>query len=126
MMATNLAFVLMILAALVAYGHSLTSLGWLLGCLALLSIGELLVGALGPSLVLRLAPPQSGGRWIGAWYVTTAVGFWLAGQLGGLWDRVQHDWYFLGMAVAPLIGLILIIGIARFWQLRRCSGTSAS
>ena len=31
------------------------SLGWLLGCLALLSVGELLVGALGPSFVLRIA-----------------------------------------------------------------------
>ena len=53
-------------------------------------MGELLIGALGPSLVLRLAPSARSGRWLGAWYGATALGFWLAGRIGGWWDRVPH------------------------------------
>jgi hypothetical protein len=77
-------------------------LGWLLGCLALLSVGELLIGALGPSFVLRLAPSARGGRWLGAWYGATALGFWLAGRIGGLWDSVPHALFFAGMVVLAL------------------------
>jgi POT family proton-dependent oligopeptide transporter len=113
MAATGLAFVPLVVAALLGSDCSLVSLGWLLGCLLLLSVGELLVCALGPSFVLRLAPPKSGGRWLGVWYVATAVGYWLAGQLGGLWDGVPHGWYFLGMAVLPMLGLLPIRRILR-------------
>ncbi len=74
MLVTGLAFVPLVVASLLGHGGSLVGLGWLLGCLALVSVGELLVGALGPSFVLRIAPPKHGGRWLGAWYVATAVG----------------------------------------------------
>ncbi len=113
MAATGLAFVPLVVATLLGHDGSQVSLGWLLCCLALLSVSELLVGALGPSFVLRLAPPKRGGRWLGAWYVATAVGYWLAGQLGGLWDGVPHGWYFLGMAVLPMLGLLPIRRILR-------------
>ena len=98
---------------------SLAGLGWLLACLSLLSVGELLVGALGPSFVLRIAPATRGGRWLGVWYGATAVGFWLAGQVGGLWDRVPHSLFFLGIAVAPMLGLLLIRYALRLWKLSR-------
>jgi POT family proton-dependent oligopeptide transporter len=113
MLAAGLAYVPLVVAALLGHEGSPVSMGWLLGCLGLLSVGELLVGALGPSFVLRLAPPKRGGRWLGAWYVATAAGFWLAGQLGGLWDGVPHGWYFLGMAVLPMLGLLPIRRILR-------------
>ena len=95
----------MIIAAKRSGSVKLVSIGWLLGCLLMLSVAELLVGALGPAFVLRLAPPQSGRRWIGAWYAATAIGFWVAGRIGGLWDRVPHSVFFLGLAVLPLIGV---------------------
>ncbi len=111
--ATGLAYVPMVIAALLGSNGSLVGLGWLLGCLALLSVGELLVGALGPSFVLRLAPPARGGRWLGAWYGATALGYWMAGRLGGLWDRVPHSLFFLGLAVLPLFGVALCVAFRR-------------
>ena len=71
---------------------------------------SLLVGALGPSFVLRLAPPTRGGRWLGAWYGSTALGYWMAGRLGGLWDRVPHSMFFIGLALLPLFGVALCLG----------------
>ena len=117
MAVTSLAYVPMIIAALLSGSLSLASIGWLLGCLLMLSVAELLVGALGPSFVLRLAPPQSGGRWIGAWYAATAIGFWVAGRIGGLWDSVSHSAFFLGLAVIPLIGVAVSL-CCRRWDAR--------
>ncbi len=114
MLATGLAFVPLLVAAVRLPDGSLAGLGWLLVCLSLLSMGELLVGALGPSFVLRLAPATRGGRWLGVWYGATAVGFWLAGRIGGLWDRVPHSLFFLGIAVAPIVGLLPILCMLRF------------
>jgi POT family proton-dependent oligopeptide transporter len=111
--ATSLAYLPLVIAALLGSGGSLVGLGWLLGCLGLLSVGELLVGALGPSFVLRLAPPARGGRWLGAWYGSTALGYWMAGRLGGLWDRVPHSLFFLGLAVLPLFGVALCLAFRR-------------
>jgi len=117
MAVTSLAYVPMIIAAQRSGGLHLVGIGWLLGCLLMLSVAELLVGALGPSFVLRLAPPQSGGRWIGAWYAATAVGFWVAGRIGGLWDRVPHSAFFLGLAVLPMIGVAVSL-CCRRWNAR--------
>ena len=111
--ATSLAYVPLVIAALLGSSGSLVGLGWLLGCLGLLSVGELLVGALGPSFVLRLAPPTSGGRWLGAWYGATALGYWLAGRLGGLWDIVPHSLFFAGMVVLALGGLAIGVALNR-------------
>jgi dipeptide/tripeptide permease len=116
--ATGLAYVPLVMTAVRSSEGSLVGLGWLLGCLALLSVGELLVGALGPSLVLRLAPTARRGRWLGAWYGATALGFWLAGRIGGWWDRVPHALFFVGMAVLALSGMVICA------QLRQVRGRS--
>ncbi len=54
---TGLAYIPLVVAALLGSDGSLVGISRLLRCLALLAVGELLFGALGPSLVLRLAPP---------------------------------------------------------------------
>jgi POT family proton-dependent oligopeptide transporter len=76
-------------------GHSLLSLGrntlllrptaWLFACMTLLVIGELLVAPLGLALILRLAPPRFVGAVVGGWYISGALGYWLAGQIGAAW-----------------------------------------
>ena len=111
--ATSLAFVPMVLAAQIGTGRTLTSMGWLLCCLALLSVAELLISALGPSFMLRLAPAQTGGRWLGVWFLSTAAGFWLAGRIGALWDQVSHALFFALLGGPPLIGVGLCRMLAR-------------
>ena len=91
MLAIGLGYVPLLVAAVRLPDGSLAGLGWLRVGLSLLSVEELLAGALGPSFVLRLTPLTSGGRWLGAWCGATAVGFWLAGQLGGLWEAASYD-----------------------------------
>ncbi len=113
MAATGLAFVPMVVAAWLGSDGSLVGLRWLIACLALLSVAELLVGALGPSLVLRLAPREREGRWIGAWYGATALGFWLAGQAGMLWGHIPYTVFFAGLSVLAVVGVGIGMSVGR-------------
>lgn len=54
---------------------------WVLFCLAMLATAELLVPALGPSEVMRLAPTNRSGRWLGYWFVALAAGHMLGGWI---------------------------------------------
>jgi POT family proton-dependent oligopeptide transporter len=109
---TGLSFVPLALGALVTPSGSKAGPGWLFGSLVLLAVGELLVGALGASFVLRLAPAKHSGLWMGAWYGATAMGYWLAGQIGGLWDRTTHRLFFSALALLPMFGVALCV---RLW-----------
>lgn len=113
MAATGFAFVPMVVAARLGSDGSLVGLGWLIACLAMLSVAELLVGALGPSLVLRLAPRKREGRWIGAWYGATALGFWLAGQAGMLWGHIPYTVFFAGLSVLAVVGVGIGMSVGR-------------
>jgi dipeptide/tripeptide permease len=97
---TSLGFWLMIVAA--KSGASATSAVWLLGCLALLTLGELLVGPLTQALIGRLAPPRLVGLTCALWYAATAVGFLGAGQIGSMWHRCSHRDFFAFLALVPL------------------------
>ena len=44
---------------------------------------------------------------------TRALGFWLAGRLGGLWDSVPHSLFFAGMVVLALVGLAIWVALNR-------------
>ena len=79
-----LAFAVLLPPALLSPGHRVSML-WLLSCMTLLVVGELLIGPLGLSLLVRLAPPRFVGVVMGIWYVAGAVGCWLAGEVGALW-----------------------------------------
>jgi POT family proton-dependent oligopeptide transporter len=58
------------------------------------------------SLVNRLAPPRSRGMLMGAWFVSLALGGWLAGRIGAFWDLVPHSRFFLGIALFLVVAAI--------------------
>ena len=111
--AVALAYVLLIPAVL---GSPLqrVSMGWLVGCLTLLVIGELLVAPLGLSLLLRLAPRRWVGAVVGAWYVAGALGFALAGELGALWVQWSPAGVVALLVTLPLGGAGLL-WLSYYW-----------
>ena len=86
LVATVLGFAVLIPPSLL-FADQRVSMLWLLACMTLLVVGELLIAPLGLSLVLRLAPPRFVGVVVGMWYVAGAIGCWLAGELGALWMK---------------------------------------
>ena len=110
--AVAFAFVALLPAAL-GNTEQRASMGWLVACLTLLAIGELLVAPLGLSLLLRLAPPRFIGALVGAWYVSRALGFWLAAEIGVLWIGGSPV-----AMLALLMGLSLAGAVVLWWASR--------
>ena len=105
--AVSLAFVALIPAAL-ATGDKRVSMLWLVACLTLMVVGELLIAPLGLALVLRLAPARFVGLVVGGWYIWLAVGYWLAGEVGAMWARSSPMAGVTFLAVLPLAGAFLM------------------
>lgn len=105
--AVSLAFVALIPAALATGGKQVSML-WLVACLTLMVLGELLICPLGLALVLRLAPARFVGLVAGGWYVSVAVGYWLAGEVGAMWARSSPMAGVGFLATVPLVGAILM------------------
>lgn len=86
LVAVGLAFAILIPPAVLS-PDALVSMVWLIACMTLLVLGEVLVAPLGLTLLLRMAPPRHVGVVVGAWYVAGALGCWLAGEIGAVWVR---------------------------------------
>ncbi len=107
MLVTALAYVPMFTAALLRSGQERASMLWLLACLLGIAAGELLVPALGPSLLTKLAPPQRRAMWLGIWFGSMAIGSIVAGKLGTLWGSLCHGQYFALLILIPIVGAVI-------------------
>ena len=74
MIITSLAFVPICGAVYQARVHHTVSPAWVMSCFTLLAIGEILVVALAPAEIARIAPIDHRGRWMSYWFVATAIG----------------------------------------------------
>jgi POT family proton-dependent oligopeptide transporter len=108
-----LAFVVMIPATLAGDARRV-SMTWLVACLTLMVLGELLVAPLGISVLLRLAPPRFVGVLVGGWYLSVALGYWLAGEVAALWAC----WSPLG--VLAFLAALPLVGAALLWRAKPC------
>src|SRR5438034_505309 len=75
---------------------------WLIWANVIIALGELSLSPMGLSLVNMLAPPRNRGLLMGGWFASLATGGYLAGYIGGYWDRMPHSRFFL------MVTLILI------------------
>src|SRR5438105_13109064 len=89
------AFGLLASAALGGGDAGRVSAQWLIWANVLIAIGEICLSPMGLSLVNRLAPPRSRGLLMGGWFVSLALGGYLAGYIGGRWGQLPHSQCFL-------------------------------
>ena len=75
---------------------------WLVWANVIIALGEISLSPMGLSLVNMLAPPRNRGLLMGGWFASLATGGYLAGYIGGYWDRMPHSRFFL------MVTLILI------------------
>ena len=115
LLTTSLAF-LVLLPAVLWSKTQLVSMGWLVACHTLLVIGETLVGPLGLAQVLRLAPPRFVGAVMGVWFISGAVGYWLAGEIGALWVRWSPIGGLVILTVLPLLGSGMLFVEEKKWN----------
>ncbi len=88
----------------------LVSPWWLVGCYFLATLGELCLSPVGLSAMTKLAPARTGGFVMGIWFLGTAVGNWLAGRAGGLFESMPLPELFGAVAASALVaGLVLAV-----------------
>jgi POT family proton-dependent oligopeptide transporter len=107
------AFLLMVLAASYAADSRVSPL-WLIGVYFLFTVGELLLSPVGLSTMTRIAPAQMSGIVLGIWFLATAFGNKLAGDIGGAFTTSDPDALvlsFLAQAGLVAVAAALIFGL---------------
>ncbi|MER5705728.1 peptide MFS transporter [Micromonospora sp. NPDC002296] len=102
----GLSFVLMAAAAQAAVGGDLVSPWWLVAVFAIQVAGELSLSPVGLSATSKLAPVKYASQMMGLWFLATAVGDAIGGQVARLAEAWPEPTYFLVFGVASvLLGL---------------------
>ena len=89
-------------------GNGQASWLWLLGSIAITTVGELYLSPVGLSLVTKVAPARILSMIMGVWLATSFTGGFLAGYIGSFWSRMEKPEFFLLIAgIAALAGAII-------------------
>jgi len=116
LVAAGLAYALLFLVVTLGSGPRV-HMAWLLGFYFLLTTAELLLSPVGLSLVSKLAPSRWVGVLMGVWFLASAGGNKLAGQVGALWNAWSHA-HFFG-AFALLLGVTASVLATQLGWLRQ-------
>jgi POT family proton-dependent oligopeptide transporter len=110
MLLTAAAYLVMVTAALRGGNHGKVSMWWLISCYFVITIAELFLSPMGLSMVTKLAPRRMTAMLMGLWFVSTAIGNWLAHQSGGwFWERWSHSDFFLLLVGASLAAAVVLL-----------------
>lgn len=82
---------------------------WLVGSLFILTLGELYLYSWGLALLGELVPGVRGSLVYGLWFVASALGQWLAGQLGAIFARWPPRDFFLLFVVIEMVAIAVLV-----------------
>lgn len=96
---------------------------WLVLFFVVLTTGELYILPTGLGLFARLAPARLGATTVASWFLTIFSGSLLAGVVGTLWSRINHQLFFVALAALALFaGFCLRLLEKPIRELRDSSG----
>ena len=106
----GISFLVMLLPAKLVDRGGVASMWWLIGCTALLTLGEIYLSPVGLSLVTKIAPPRIVSLMMGFWLGSSFFGNYLSGFLGTYWEKMSHSAFF-GMlaAISLATGVLMIV-----------------
>ncbi len=85
-------------------------MGWLLSTYLLHTFGELCLSPVGLSTMTKLAPQRFVGQMLGIWFMASALGNVIAGQIGGLFSALPLPQIFGWVTVTTAgVGLVLLV-----------------
>ena len=102
---------LMVPASMLA-AHGKVSPLWLSGVYLIQTAGELCLSPVGLSTVTKLAPIKFAAMTMGAWFLATSCGNYIAGQLAGKFDDTNIDsmiGLYGGMAGWAMVGVVVLV-----------------
>jgi len=128
----GLGFLLLVLGIHLDTGTALVSMGWVVLCYLLLTIGELMVSPVGFAMVGKLVPARMEAYMVGIWELSTGIAGAISGYLAYLTVKpvhataglvnnnlpYEHSFIWFG-GLAFVVGIILIFFIP--WLNRLCA-----
>lgn len=102
MLLVALSCAVMMLASLAGGDHGRVSALWLVGSYFVATLGELCLSPMGLSMVTKLAPRKAVALMLGFWYLATAIGNKMAGNIGGYWEVWSHSKFFAVLTLGSL------------------------
>ncbi|MFB9238243.1 peptide MFS transporter [Plantactinospora siamensis] len=109
----GLSFVLMAAAARAAVGGGSISPLWLVAVYAIQVAGELSLSPVGLSVTTKLAPVKYASQMMGLWFLATAVGDAIGGQVARLAASWSEPTYFLTFGLASVVLGLAAVMFAR-------------
>ena len=102
-----------ILGEQVAPENMLVTPYWLISTYFTLTIAELFLSPIGISFVSKVAPPKYKGLMQGGWFAATALGNYLVGVIGILWDKIDLWLLWLILVVCCILSALFIFSILK-------------
>jgi POT family proton-dependent oligopeptide transporter len=102
-------FVLLVPAAWMVAGGGKAGPLWLTGTYFLQTLGELCLSPVGLSATSKLAPARAAGFMMGIWFLSTAIGNWLAGKAATLYSTMPVPTLFGYNAAFSLGAAVLMV-----------------
>ncbi|QJE73335.1 peptide MFS transporter [Aerophototrophica crusticola] len=93
----GISYLVMIGAAWDYAANGPTNMLWLVGFLAILTIGELYLSPIGLSLFSKVAPTKYVSLLFGVWFLSSFFGNYAAGWLGSYWEVWSKETFFFVM-----------------------------
>jgi POT family proton-dependent oligopeptide transporter len=85
---------------------------WLVGVYFFHTVGELCLSPVGLSTVTKLAPQRAVGQMMGVWFMATALGNFIGGQIATLFESFPLPWIFFSVfATTALMAGVLALMI---------------
>jgi POT family proton-dependent oligopeptide transporter len=106
-------FLILVPAALMVVGGGKVGPLWLTGTYFLQTLGELCLSPVGLSATSKLAPARAAGFMMGIWFLSTAIGNWLAGKAATLYSSMPVPTLFGYNAAFSLGAAVLMILMIR-------------
>lgn len=107
-------------ASIQGRSNVLVSPGWLIGTYGVLTVAELFLSPMGLSFVSKVSPPQYAGLMQGGWLAASAVGNFLVGVMGSLWDKMPMAAFWGVLIACCLLSALFIFSVMK--RLERATG----
>ncbi|MBI5219274.1 MAG: peptide MFS transporter [Bacteroidia bacterium] len=91
----------------------LVSPNWLISTYLVLTLAELFLSPMGISFVSKVAPPQHKGLMMGGWFAATAIGNYLVGIIGTLWDKLPLYLLWTVLVICCLLSALFLFSIMK-------------
>jgi POT family proton-dependent oligopeptide transporter len=104
----GLAFAILIPAAAITEKGTQVGIWWLIGTYFLQTLGELNLSPVGLSATTKLAPDRAAGFMMGIWFVSIAIGNWLAGKAASLYSSMPLPRLFGTVAAVTIVAALIL------------------